>query len=107
MDKEKIKTFLRPDLRKLVIIIFLFIFFPIPHQTMSVGCLQESLEAVCTHYWTVMFYGFDIFRIVFFTQTLSYKDYPLVIVFSFLILTLSYLVSCLVISVYDKFRTIK
>lgn len=95
------KEFLKPDLRKIIISAIIFIFFPLPVYFQSAGCFTGGLG--CKQYWTIMYYGLRLFESIQQGPIFSLGD----IVFLLAIIALSYILSCILISAYDKIKSQK
>lgn len=120
MNKESIIEFLKPDWRKILLVVIIFVLFPVPVHVQSAGCsteltfvwfpvpvyvpraecCTEALCAVYEEYWTIMFFGLSLFDIILQGPIFSFEYVALL---SFFIVS-SYLLSCLIVYFYDKFK---
>lgn len=106
----KLKSFLKPDFKKVILCIILFLSFPIPYQDVVIDerCILHILFKGDCHSsagdWKVMFFGLELVKEIS-RGTLSLGGwFPLFFGISIIV---SYLFSCLLVFIYDKFKPLK
>jgi|GEM_PF-4317507 len=105
MNKEAIKTFLKPTKSKVVIAILIFLFLPFPYYIVDVVCIGiPGIE--CEPHWSVGFMGIgtviDMLENPSFYYLMQYTSslwqYYIASIF------VSYMLSTLIVSTYHKFK---
>ncbi len=105
MNKETIKTFLKPTKSKVVIAILIFLFLPFPYYVVDVVCI--ALAGIkCEPHWSVGFIGIgtvidmlespSFYNLIHYIS--AYWQYYIASIF------VSYMLSTLIVSTYHKFK---
>lgn len=104
MNKEAIKTFLKPTKSKVVIAILIFLFLPFPYYIVDVVCIGPP-GIKCEPHWSVGVMGIgtvidmlenpSFYNLI---QILALWQYYIASIF------VSYMLSTLIVSTYHKFK---
>lgn len=93
----KLKKFLRPDFKKIIIATILFIVFLLPAREWTGDCVAASIDVDCRDYWAVNFFaGLKLLNKL--THFIYIGDIFLLLA----IIIVSYLISCTIIFIFDK-----
>ena len=100
--KKDWKEFLSFCWRKIVISIVIFLIFPLPVYTYSGGCVAAVKFPDCRQYLTIKLSGLRLFDPI--VHGFIFVDD---LIFLLAVIVSSYILSCVIVSAYDKLKTKK